>query len=210
MKYPPGRWVKPGPMDGPSCRVRGTRICEPASPPTSAMSTTAPATVFAAKPNVHPRLTAVLTSRPTSRFLSGPNPADGSPRRAQRYNAPVRCGLGADQYGNTDMMVHVTSDRVALPCRCWNTTTAELQKYLGSAIGSLDISQLRSFVQAWHEVEQDYGSEREVEAHAALAAILQGILQTGAQSTNRERRDHTRYPKAGCGNQLSHTGTEIR
>lgn len=76
-------------------------------------------------------------------------------------------------------------DRVST-CRCWNTTTSDLQAYLGSvAASSLDLGQLRRFVRAWHEVEQRYGPERVVEANAALSAILQGLLaeaQTGAQA----------------------------
>lgn len=86
-------------------------------------------------------------------------------------------------------MVRSDVDRVST-CRCWNTTTDELQAYLGSVAGSLDVGQLRRFVRAWHEVEQRFGAERVVEADAALAAAVQALLveaRTGAQPPERKR-----------------------
>ena len=86
-------------------------------------------------------------------------------------------------------MVRLDVDRVST-CRCWNTTTGELQAYLGSVADSLDVGQLRRFVRAWHEVEQRYGPERAVEADAALTAAVQALLaeaRTSPQSPERER-----------------------
>lgn len=61
-------------------------------------------------------------------------------------------------------------------CRCWQTTTAELQSFLGAAIEHLDFNQLHRFVRSWHEVDQQYGPDRRVEASAALAQTVRELL----------------------------------
>ena len=61
-------------------------------------------------------------------------------------------------------------------CRCWNTTTQELQSSLGVAIEHLDFGQLHRFVRTWHEVDQEYGPDRRAEANAVLAATVRDLL----------------------------------
>jgi hypothetical protein len=70
-----------------------------------------------------------------------------------------------------------------MQCRCWETTTAELQAYLGSACGRLEVGQLRRFVRAWHDIWHEVedrvdgqGAERQREAEYALAAAVQELL----------------------------------
>jgi hypothetical protein len=61
-------------------------------------------------------------------------------------------------------------------CRCWSTTTQELQSCLGVAIEHLDLRQLQRFVRIWHEVDQRYGPNRRAEANAALADSVRVLL----------------------------------
>lgn len=61
-------------------------------------------------------------------------------------------------------------------CRCWHTTTHELQSFLGAATEHLDFNQLHRFVRRWHEVHQQYGPNRGTEASTALAQTVRELL----------------------------------
>ena len=61
-------------------------------------------------------------------------------------------------------------------CRCWHTTTHELQSFLGAATEHLDFNQLHKFVRRWHEVHQQYGPNRATEASTALAQTVRELL----------------------------------
>lgn len=65
-------------------------------------------------------------------------------------------------------------------CRCWNTTTRELQSCLGMAVEHLDLGQLHLFVRAWHEVHEQYGPDRRAETNAVLAGAVKDLLGEGS------------------------------
>jgi hypothetical protein len=68
-------------------------------------------------------------------------------------------------------------------CRCWSTTTRELQSCLGAAVEHLDFGQLQRFVRTWHEVDRRYGPDRRAEANAALAAAVGELLEENLTET---------------------------
>lgn len=90
-------------------------------------------------------------------------------------------GLRGDGAGSDGRRSSVWDEPVPLEnhdlCRCWSTTTRELQSCLGVAVEHLDFGQLQRFVRTWHEVDQRYGPNRRAEANAALAAAVGELLK---------------------------------